>query len=283
MGDDLFCLHLPEQRMDERVGHRVCNALNPHYLRDIRQNLMPTIQHTDFAGFMLMHMRRKLCADKIPVRAAGTEIILDDPLPKIFMRYRRRIIHTHGSGALQLGCAGGWHNAVNHRIREGALPIDPGCEIRIAQPRKTDNAQFNTDTSGALAGTEALIASLGESNPVLKSLLDNALDEIRAAGASGRRLLERNDFEIMMTDALVDNDVMTFYGPDGIPGVTVGSCEARIRHSSSLKKTPPLNSRSREDTDRVNLFCRRSARRPSETPTAPIRACAVRSKRNSNT
>ena len=134
-------------------------------------------------------------------------------------------------------------------------------------PRKTDRAQWDADTSGALAGTEALIASLGETSPVLKALLDNALNEIRGAGGAGRanaaitttfsasasaasasasaaapaasattstaasssygrRLLERNDYEILMTDALVDNDVMNFYGKDGIPGVTVGSCEA---------------------------------------------------------
>ena len=93
-------------------------------------------------------------------------------------------------------------------------------------PRKTDRAQWDADTSGALAGTEALIASLGETSPVLKTLLDNALDEIRAAGAGGRRLLERNDYEILMTDALIDSEVMNFYGKDGIPGVTVGSCEA---------------------------------------------------------
>lgn len=125
-------------------------------------------------------------------------------------------------------------------------------------PRKTDRAQWEADTSGALAGTEALIASLGENSPVLKALLDNALGEIRTAGGAGRansgrrlldedsppspaapwpgqpsndamperRLLERTDYEILMTDALIDSDVMNFYGKDGIPGVTVGSCEA---------------------------------------------------------
>lgn len=100
------------------------------------------------------------------------------------------------------------------------------------EPRRTDRAQWAVDTAGALAGTEALIDGLGEDNPVLKSLLTNALGEIRRAN-SGRRLLQRNDYEILMTDALVDHDIMNFYGKDGIPGVTVGSCEARIRNIKS--------------------------------------------------
>ena len=100
------------------------------------------------------------------------------------------------------------------------------------EPRRTDRAQWAVDTAGALAGTEALIDGLGEDNPVLKSLLTNALGEIRQAN-SGRRLLQRNDYEILMTDALVDHDIMNFYGKDGIPGVTVGSCEARIRNIKS--------------------------------------------------
>ena len=123
------------------------------------------------------------------------------------------------------------------------------------EPRRTDRAQWAVDTAGALAGTEALIDGLGEDNPLLKSLLTNALGEIRQAN-SGRRLLQRNDYEILMTDALVDHDIMNFYGKDGIPGVTVGSCEALCE---GLK----------QDSNRTD------ASQCSALPPSPPRFCAL--------
>ena len=93
-------------------------------------------------------------------------------------------------------------------------------------PRKTDRAKWNADTSNAIAKTQALIDSLGENDPILRAMLRDAIGEMEAAGPQGRRLLERNDYEIKMTDALIHDDLVDEYGRDGIPGVTVGSCEA---------------------------------------------------------
>lgn len=97
-----------------------------------------------------------------------------------------------------------------------------------AAPRKTDEAQWATDTTGAMQGTEALLDALGEDNPILQSLLNTALDEIRTTATDtaipgGRRLLQRYEYNTRLTDALITHPVMTAYGKGGIPGVTAGS------------------------------------------------------------
>jgi len=101
---------------------------------------------------------------------------------------------------------------------------------QYAAPRKTDSAQWSVDTAGAIEGTQALLDALGENNPILQGLLSTALDEIREAG--GRRLLQRTEYNALMTDVLISHELMTFYGKGGIPGVTVGSCQARSRARS---------------------------------------------------
>ena len=42
----------------------------------------------------------------------------------------------------------------------------------------------------------------------------------------GRRLMQRIEYNAYMTDVLVTHELMQFYGKGGIPGVTVGSCQA---------------------------------------------------------
>ena len=50
------------------------------------------------------------------------------------------------------------------------------------------------------------------------------MDEIETA--AGRRLMQRKEYETYMTDVLVTHELMEFYGKGGIPGVTIGSCQA---------------------------------------------------------
>lgn len=100
---------------------------------------------------------------------------------------------------------------------------------QYAEPRRTDRAEWDVQTKGAIDGTQALIDSLGENDPILRAMLQDTLAEIQAAGQSGgtgRRLLERSSYEIKMTDALVNDELVNSFGRDGIPGVTFGSCEA---------------------------------------------------------
>ena len=118
---------------------------------------------------------------------------------------------------------------------------------KYEEPRRTDRAQFAVDKSGALDGTRALISSLGETNPVLRDLLNTAMEEIQgaaitfdtatvdtdtvdtptatasasatSAGSSsssgsgyGRRLMQRIEYNTYMTDVLVTHELMEFYG-----------------------------------------------------------------------
>ena len=91
-------------------------------------------------------------------------------------------------------------------------------------PRRTDRAEWEFESEEALKGTQSLIDSLGENNPILRDLLDGVIEEINSA-AVGRRLMQRPQYTTKLTDAAVTHELMKFY-PYGIPGVTVGSCEA---------------------------------------------------------
>ena len=128
-------------------------------------------------------------------------------------------------------------------------------------PRKTDRAQWADDTAGAMLGTEALIDALGENNPILRDLLATAKQEIYRAGTenaaedpeaaaayaaatggdatSGRRLMQRKEYNVRMTDALITAEIMEFYGKGGIPGVTAMSCEALCEATAQVDDVHP--------------------------------------------
>jgi hypothetical protein len=150
---------------------------------------------------------------------------------------------------------------------------------QYAEPRRTDRAEWDVQTKGAIDGTQALIDSLGENDPILRAMLQDTLAEIQAAGQSGgtgRRLLERSSYEIKMTDALVNDELVNSFGRDGIPGVTFGSCEvipARSNHNTR---------HSYVTHNGVGFLHRPSVRRCARTPTAPTTANAVRLHTHSN-
>ena len=114
------------------------------------------------------------------------------------------------------------------RERLGDLDVYP-------EPRKTDEALWDFDTQAALQRTQTMIDKLGETNPVLRSMLENAKQEIITSNVDpantdftyyGRRLMQRIEYNMRVTDALITHELMSFYGKGGIPGITVGSCEA---------------------------------------------------------
>tara|TARA_B110001452_G_scaffold228367_1_gene203745 strand:+ start:6159 stop:7400 length:1242 start_codon:yes stop_codon:yes gene_type:complete len=112
------------------------------------------------------------------------------------------------------------HDAIQGNVQR----YQKGQQGVYAAPRKTDTAQWAEDTTGAQAGTEALLVVLGENNPILRDVLEGALEELRQAG--GRRLMQRPEYDTLLTNALVTHPLMTQYGKDGIPGLTKGSCQA---------------------------------------------------------
>ena len=110
-----------------------------------------------------------------------------------------------------------------------ALRARLGDLEQYVEPRKTDSAQWDVNTAGAIEGTEALIDALGENNPILKGLLNTAMDEIRTAGQEGRRLMQRKEYNTRMTNVLITHEISRFYGRGGIPGVTIGSVSLQNR------------------------------------------------------
>ena len=112
---------------------------------------------------------------------------------------------------------------------------------------------------GRDARHEALIDALGENNPILRDLLQTAKQEIYLAGtenarlgtprptrayaaattsppaaaATGRRLMQRKEYNVRMTDALITAEIMEFYGKGGIPGVTGLRARRSARHGAA--------------------------------------------------
>ena len=144
-------------------------------------------------------------------------------------------------------------------------------------PRKTDRAKWAEDTTSAIDGTNALIDALGENNPILRDLLATAKQEIYVAGTDnaavdeeaaalyaaavsrpqttragvdavpvntevpdyGRRLMQRREYNVRMTDELITAEIMEFYGKGGIPAVTSASCEALCEATAQLDFAHP--------------------------------------------
>ena len=108
-----------------------------------------------------------------------------------------------------------------------------------------NEAEFlQQEIEGSIAETRALIDTLGDSNPILRELLSNSIDEMKstivrvsdgstkASDYFGRRLMQRKfEYSRYMGEALVDHPIMAStgrigYGKVGIPGVDRASCEA---------------------------------------------------------
>ena len=112
-------------------------------------------------------------------------------------------------------------------------------------PTPSDEQQWLDKTAGARAGTQAILDSLRDANPVLRGILQDTLAELASAGprraaraggdehgprdrraySEGRRLLQR-EASLHVEDLLVTHPVMATSGMAGIPGITSGACEA---------------------------------------------------------
>ena len=111
-----------------------------------------------------------------------------------------------------------------------------------------DQDAYVLEANAALADTRALIATLGNNNPILRGFLGTAVSDLETEVArtresaaarptvtasgnyepstAGRRLLERDmEFPAHMEDALVQHPIQTRFRA-GIPGVSRAACEA---------------------------------------------------------
>lgn len=102
-----------------------------------------------------------------------------------------------------------------------------GENDRYPEPGTTEYETFINEEVQALVQTRELIKELGNTQPILKSLLDTAVVELEKHVANpGRQLLQREDYSYLMTDALSEHALQKSVGLRGIPGLTSFSCEA---------------------------------------------------------
>ena len=100
-------------------------------------------------------------------------------------------------------------------------------------------SMFADEVRGSIDETNAIVQQLGESNPILRGFLVNAMEEMRqsivrvsdgttkASDYYGRRLMQRQfDYPTYMNEILIDHPIMTQFGKEGLPGVTIEGCEA---------------------------------------------------------
>ena len=125
-----------------------------------------------------------------------------------------------------------------------------------AAPQTPDPELLATEASNAIVEVRELITELGEAQPILRSLLKGAVNELEStiiaggggtsdatAGTptvevdNGRRLMVRKDYSEWMTDWLSDHPVQRIMNGQGIPGLTSFSCEALCAAVSSDQNT----------------------------------------------
>lgn len=106
------------------------------------------------------------------------------------------------------------------------------------RPQDSDDVEAATRAENALVSVREQIKEIGEANPILRSILNGAIQELEDTASSneavtgneettkGRRLLVRRDYVHTIAGALSTHAVQGAVGVQGIPGVTQLSCEA---------------------------------------------------------
>ena len=120
--------------------------------------------------------------------------------------------------------------------------IDGESDVYSSAPLD-ETGEYVREVDATVATTNAIISQLGETNPILRSILSGAVQQMRDSslaaqdsaaaqptitddGTYGRRLMQRKfEYDPMLSDALVDHPIQTQF-KQGIPGVDIRTCEA---------------------------------------------------------
>ena len=107
---------------------------------------------------------------------------------------------------------------------------------------------FTAGVENAVVDEEAAAAYAAATTPVRTrtgvpsiggvGLVDDA-EGITTNPDYGRRLMQRREYNVRMTDELITAEIMEFYGKGGIPGVTLASCEALCEATAQLDNAHP--------------------------------------------
>ena len=126
-------MDLAEKSCDRRVVHTRRYRRGAQYLTHIREHLMTGVQNADLHGFVHMHMAGDGGANMLPLRPPRAKSVFDHPLPKVLMRDGRGVVDSERLGRGNLLRAGGRNNAVDHRIGERSVVIDPLSKFGIRE------------------------------------------------------------------------------------------------------------------------------------------------------
>ena len=101
----------------------------------------------------------------------------------------------------------------------------------------TENAVVDEEAAAAYAAA----TSGSEFAPVDGTDGTDGTTTTTTGGSSGygRRLMQRREYNVRMTDELITAEIMEFYGKGGIPGVTQASCEALCEATAQLDDARP--------------------------------------------
>jgi len=105
-----------------------------------------------------------------------------------------------------------------------------------------ENAVVDEEAAAAAAAYEAATAPVRTRTgvPSVGGVgLVNDAEGIETNPDYGRRLMQRREYNVRMTDELITAEIMEFYGKGGIPGVTLASCEALCEATAQLDNAHP--------------------------------------------
>jgi hypothetical protein len=98
------------------------------------------------------------------------------------------------------------------------------------RPQATDEEELANRAQNAILSVQEQIREIGEAQPILRSILDGAIQELQETAnpdtTYGRRLMVRREYVHSIERALSTHPVQAAVGTAGIPGVTQLSCEA---------------------------------------------------------
>ena len=106
----------------------------------------------------------------------------------------------------------------------------------------TDNAAVDEEAAAAYAAATsgAEFAPVGGTDGTDRTDgTDGTTTTTTGSSGYGRRLLQRREYNVRMTDELITAEIMEFYGSGGVPGVTQASCEVQFATKPRQMHTLP--------------------------------------------
>ena len=132
---EIIAPHPLDEGAQRRLGDRLVDRRQPRRHAETGERRMRGIQQAQLHRLERRHVANELDAVARPVRTAGGEPILDDPLRETFGA-DRTIVAQPGQRQrlIAIGRHRGRHDPVDHRVRAGDPLVDESGEPRVAAP-----------------------------------------------------------------------------------------------------------------------------------------------------